>query len=552
MLIIVLCKMNFQLGGKLMLKVLIVDDEIKVCRLIEYLIDWKSLGLEIVGTAQDGLTAFNFVKKYSPDIVITDIRMSNYDGLELIKNIKEFNNSVSFIIISGFSQFDYARQAIKYGVDDYLLKPIKKKELLQTLNKLIMKHKVIEENINEKKEIKKLISMNERMLKCNLLNENLENTDSFKKEHTIEEVNEEYRCNFIGDYYQMILIQPVIIKQNSDERIYDFVLSKIKDILNEELSVFNEFIVSSKEEYVYCLVNGSKEDLTNLKKQLKKIKAAILALKDVIGDIKVFIALSSEKTEFKDVTNCIEEVKIAILNKIVMNADILEYSNMQNTSIKSEEIIDTKFRKEFLFNIETLNQTEQIELFNKLKANLKTINVDGQLVLNIYKDIIDLFNFGIKNYGIIIKNKDLEDSLIKEFYRLCSIDDIFDNLLFKTNDSLIDWKNEKKLENSKPIRIAKQYINENYNLPLTLEIIGDRIGFNPTYFSSVFKKETGKNFLEYLTEIRIQNAKQILLDTDKNIVDVCEQVGFKDFKYFTKIFKKTTGLSPSDYRKLYS
>ena len=121
-----------RLGGR-RLKVLIADDEIKVCRLIQHLVDWDALEMDIIGFANDGKTAYENICEKKPDIVITDIRMPIYDGLELIRRAKETNPEINFIVISGYSQFEYAQQAIKYGVKDYLLKPLKKRELENSL-----------------------------------------------------------------------------------------------------------------------------------------------------------------------------------------------------------------------------------------------------------------------------------------------------------------------------------------------------------------------------------------------------------------------------------
>ena len=118
------------------MKVIIADDEVKVCQLIEHLVDWESLGMEVVSVAHNGIEAVEAVGKYHPDIVITDIRMPGCNGLDLIKETKELLPQVEFIIISGYRHFEYAQTAIRFGVRDYLLKPIKKDELNATLKRM--------------------------------------------------------------------------------------------------------------------------------------------------------------------------------------------------------------------------------------------------------------------------------------------------------------------------------------------------------------------------------------------------------------------------------
>lgn len=125
-----------------MCRVLIADDEPKVLLLIKSLIDWQTLGLDLVATANDGVAALAAIAQLRPDIVITDIRMPGYDGIELIGRAKALNPAIDFIIISGYRHFDYAQKAIRFGVEDYLLKPLKAVEINQTLGKMIEKHRV--------------------------------------------------------------------------------------------------------------------------------------------------------------------------------------------------------------------------------------------------------------------------------------------------------------------------------------------------------------------------------------------------------------------------
>lgn len=538
-----------------MLKVLIADDEIKVCRLIQYLIDWKAMGLEVVGIVNDGLSAFDFIKNNNPDIVITDIRMPGYNGLELIKNAKEFNPNIHFIIISGYSYFDYAYNAIKYGVEDFLLKPLKKKELTQALSKLIKNHHIIMEDRTEKENMRKRIDNDIEKLKSNLLNQMIENPGKFEKNDAISKINEEYYCQFKESFFEVLIIQPMTSDSNREEQNYSLLISKTKDIIYNELySFYNEIIITSINESIFCLLNGSEEQFGELKKQLKKIRVLIIGLKDVFQDVKGVMALSSVTHDFHNVCKCIEEAKLAVLDKIFVGTGaVIEYQTQEKLSVKIEDIIDNQYRQDFTLHVEILNLEGINKCIEGLKKHIMSMNIiNGKLVLNVYREVINLYCYATKTYGILIETEKLQKELLEDFPYYLSIDQVFDNLIEKLSENLLSWMEKKKLENSKPIRLAKQYINEHYNQALTLEMLGVKIGLNPTYFSTVFKKETGKSFIDYVTEVRIQNAKQLLLDTDLSILEIAEDVGYNDLKYFSKGFKKATGLSPTDYRKLYN
>ena len=148
------------------------------------------------------------------------------------------------------------------------------------------------------------------------------------------------------------------------------------------------------------------------------------------------------------------------------------------------------------------------------------------------------------------------DTLRERFARradLCaSADDVWCCLRGMLSEAMQALSEQKRQADTRPIRTAKQYIQEHYADPLTLEWVSNIVGFSGSYFSSLFKKETGRNFLEYLSEVRMNRAKELLRETNLSVAEVCVRVGYSDLKYFTKSFKKATGLKPGEFRKLYS
>lgn len=184
-----------------MLKVIIVDDENKIIKLIRYLVDWSSYDMEIAGTANDGQTALSLILSQKPDIVITDVRIPNFTGVELVQKTLTAGLCPYFIIISGYSDFKYAQQAIKLGVEDYLLKPIKKNDLDAALTKIISKNNIAHENSLQVERLLNTLSKNEHQVKSQLL------TDLLIKHASLENsaVKELYNCEFSGDSFRCII-----------------------------------------------------------------------------------------------------------------------------------------------------------------------------------------------------------------------------------------------------------------------------------------------------------------------------------------------------------
>ncbi|HHV13421.1 MAG TPA: response regulator [Clostridiales bacterium] len=533
-----------------MLKVLIVDDEIRVCRLIQYLFDWSSLGLDVLGYVNDGLSALHMIKEKNPDIVITDIRMPELGGLELIKNARSIGSNARFIIISGYSDFSYAQTAIKYGVDDYLLKPIKKKELVGTLEKIIEEFRENQKNIDKEEYMREQLSQSGRRVKGKLLNDLLDH--SLTCDYELRQINQTYYCKFTENPFQMIGIQ-IMLYNNINEKAIGFLNTKLQDTILEGLSSFDEIVFANRNGILYCLINGKDTAFLTLKKDLQRLRTTFLNFKDMFEDITPVIALSEIKSSLTASDDMMRQVQDTLLNKLFRSHEsILDFTGRPVLN-PIDNIISSGFRKEFLLAIETVNYDKLSTILKGLAETLKnTQPIDGRYVLDIYHEVISTFLYGAKNYGISFDSDKFAENLEEDFHIYNSIDKIFRNLLNRITDTISEWQTEKALEHSKPIRLAKQYIKANFSEPLSLEVIGEQVGLNPAYFSSVFKKETGVSFVDYLTEVRIQNVKELLVSTGRSVNDIAGISGFNDLKYFNKKFRKYTGLSPSEYRKLYS
>jgi two-component system response regulator YesN len=537
-----------------MYKVLIADDEVKVCKLINNLIDWEQFGLKVVAMIHDGVTALQFIKDEKPDIVITDIRMPGYDGIELIKQAKEINPEINFIIVSGYRHFDYAHNAIKYGVEDYLLKPLKKTEFMNTLAKMVQKKEKAAQGISETADMKMRIHLDEKLVKQTLLDKLLADSSFLREDITKEELNTEYRCNFISGFYQRIIIKPDLPVENDDGQSYMLLMEKVKDITQKQLGEFcHELLITIAKKGIVCLINDSSGNLTGIRRQLKSIRNDIIRMRDVFLNVKVTIGIGEAVTEVKNIKDTLQGAEYAILNRLVQGTgNILTASSTRQESITAYDLIDPNFRTNFINYIETLNSEELTHLLNEIKQKIYSYkNIDGALIYEVCREVYEVFSYGMMKNYYAKKNLLDKEEFDRQFYLCGSVTEVFHRLNEDITSKIDQLCQDKKLADKKPIRMAKQYIKEKYQLPITLEEISSQIGFNSTYFSTLFKKETGQNFLEYLTDTRIQAAKQLLADTNRSVNQVSEEVGYIDIKHFTKVFKKSTGLTPSEYRKLY-
>lgn len=536
-----------------MMKVLIADDEIKVCQLISHLIDWQAFGLEIAGIVNDGKSAFQFICEKKPDIVITDIRMPNYDGIELVKKSKEMSPDIHFIIISGYSHFEYAQNAIKYGVEDYLLKPLKKKELENTLNKIIEKHAAIENIASERERLQFMVHNAEEKARKNLVADMIMNPGGVEQAFRLETVNREYHCHFADGFFAVLKIQPFLTAGVINEEAYALLLSKLQAMVGEKLEACcEELVMSVNENAVLCIINIKDPTLTEVKRQLNKVKNDVSNLREIFEEIHVIMGFSRVTDNMKELFRCLSEADVSVLNRISEpEKSIIEYSSYRSAGVSASELVDQKYRSELLGAMEVFDAEGILNKIQTLENRLEPYACDGKLIYDCYMEVAGIFGFGMKNSNIELDFPDT--SWFREKYnQYMTTKEAFSGLRKDIRLLYEKFEENRKMADYKPIRLAKQYINENYNTALTLEGVSARIGFNPAYFSSLFKKETGKNFMEYIMEVRVQNAKQQLVQTGKAVDEIAMEVGYTDIKYFSRLFKKITGLNPSEYRKLYS
>lgn len=534
-------------------KVIIADDEQYICRLIGALIDWEACGLEVAGYACDGNTAFQMCAELSPDFLVTDIRMPGLSGIDLIKKLYEAFPKIKVIIITGYSHFSYAHQALRYNVIDYLLKPIQKEELLHALEKgirLIEKESVpLEEEKNPS-----LKSMQE--IKDNLLTMILRSggqiSNFLKQEHFVEK----YLMKFHGKAWQLIQIEFILTSEENTLAVQDFLEDKIKDIVGEEVKQEGiEMVTALVDNSFFFLLNADPDILKQADHVLGQVKNKLLVINDILQKINFTIGVSGICGDFHQIQECVNQCRSCIQYKIMKGKNkIIPYETMPAAEYEASRFIDDNFRKRFLKEIaEADGEAVSMEI-DELVTLLYRFSgkIEGGVIFEIYEMLVKMFFKGIQVFDFTDFREFSQENLLQQrvyFYSLSGaftyLGDIFQMLLGRS------FK-EKEDQNTRPVRMAQLYVEEHYMQPVALEDIARHVGLNETYLSSIFKKQTGRSLIDFLTFTRVQHAKELLISHDKSINEIAEEVGFNDAKYFTKRFKKLTGVSPNEYRKLFA
>lgn len=521
-----------------MYKLIIVDDEFDVRSRISQAIEKFDCGFEIVGTYENGLDAYDGVNQFAPDLVITDIRMPFMTGIELIEKIRETKPLTKVIIITGFDEFDYAKQAIDLGVIGFLTKPITPDDL-----KVIVKK--AKEDLDEEYYRNTSLANMEQFIKESLpiIREN-----DLHKLINLSIIDEkfakklEYDGILLNYKYFAVCVSDIDSDTAKDDvEKHEINLLTVKKYVSEGLqnSFFHETF--TKNDYVISIIKSNDEITTS---QLEKcFEYAIMKAKHY-ADFTLSVGISKiyKFTRFKDMYK--EAQKALEYRNAMGGSEVYSYSNI-DTQSSSVKIIDDSDYKNLTYAI----HFKSLDDINVVMQDFK-----NKLVQAEYRATYAFNISGILNS--ILKACDNFPMLYEE-----NIDYHQKMLEFKTNDDLFNWFYSliNKVQNinndiisdniQKNLNKIIDYIDSHYtDNDLSLELLAEKVNISVSYISAILKKEKNTTFVKYLTTLRMEKAKELLKNPNLKIVDIAENIGFSEAYYFSHSFKKYQGVSPKEYR----
>lgn len=536
------------------MKVVIADDEVNVCQLICNLVDWGEFGMDIVGIAHNGVEALELIKEHAPDLMVTDIRMPGCDGLEMISKAKQLNADLDFIIISGYRHFEYAQRAIRYGVYDYLLKPIKKDELYGTLMKMRDRYRqrALQLSLEEQQKLRMQSDMGR--LRSRMFSDLLLQRESARAlALELEPLNTVYHFNFSPGLFQIFIVKLDFPYKDYYQDTAAVLMDKVTQKLNGLLPECFDMQVSVIGSRAYGILNYAEDARHSLRRKLKAALDELLVQAGMFESITITIGMGEPVEEIGLLKRSLSEAQAATYRRLTEGTGILiEGGQTAPASDTAGWLVD--FRRKIEAAVETLNQDTLTAALDELFARCKPApGLSGQeliaLVQDTYRACLDSFG---NHYRKIDDAAKLYDAFGQMADLCSSANSLYDLLARELARLFAETLEGLRQTDAMPVRAAKQYIQENFSKPITLEEIAGVVGFNPSYFSTLFKKESGQNFLEYLTKVRIDRAKTLLKETNMTIAAICSEAGYSDLKHFSQTFKKITGLKPNEYRKLFA
>lgn len=527
------------------LKIVIVDDEMRIGKLISKLIHYDEANMELLAVFNSSVEAYDYIVRENPDVVITDIQMPVIDGLELIRKIKDKGLQSHFIVISGYHEFEYARTALKYGVEDYLLKPVKEDELNKILLQVSQEHNESVIRNTQTEELKKSAKRERELVGRDAL------IQLYQQQYldSVESFNELYYTHF-----KNALFLPFIVKIDYPNET-GFYSTKDVVLVRNIISTINSKVSGVCFEQSYAVIRTGEIvgllnfDNDNSKELLKIIKECFVDIKDHIGtmfDAKVTMIIS-DSVIFEHINQEIKKLESGVSERLLLGVDriITVDKYIAESKYTFDANLETRIQKSVL----SFNSDDMKMLISEAYKKLKDSNAEAGSYIKLAEVIINSFFSAFTQSPQVDEEKKDVQRFIYDCY---SVDMLVNYLKDETNRFLNEMSKSYEKRTRKPIREAINYINEHYSEKITLEEISESAEMNTSYFSTLFKKETGENFQNYLTKVRIEKAKELLMTTNATMAEIAMKVGYMDTRYFSQSFMKIVGIKPSLYRKMHS
>ena len=535
-----------------MLKVFLVEDEVVMRNGIKNNIPWEQEGFEFVGEASDGELAYPLIKREKPDILITDIRMPFMDGLELSRLVKKELPQIKIIILSGYNEFDYAKTAIRIGVTDYLLKPISSAKLLEAVKK-------VGDMIEKEQDNVRLMERYEKEMEENILQEKhkLWGALASNRLSTIEllEKGQHLGMDFTASAYLVFLFK---LMQEGDATGCSDELNRASEKVNSLSSTWEKVLSfdRSPEGWAF-LIKGESE--TEVLETFDETKKELLNLVAAYPKVEYFGGLGSIVQRIGDIQNSYKEAARAFssrffldANQIADSAEMVSVQNEEDGKIDVSKMLSKKREHELVekfFKNGTVEEVDSFldELFQNIgEQNCKSLLYRQYVVMDLFFCATDfLENLEIGTEELPEECRDINQIVEKAGNAQSLRHQI--GILFSETMMLRDGHSKKKY--SKLLEDAKAFIDENYKHDdMSLNMVAAQVNISPSYFSTIFSNEMGQTFVEYLTYVRLEKARELLMCSNMRTAEIGYEVGYKDSHYFSYIFKKVVGCSPKEYR----
>ena len=520
------------------IKVLIVDDEKLERILIRKGFDWEENGFVIIGEASSGEEALEIVEKEKPDLVLTDISMTNMNGLELSEEILKKSPSCHIVIITGYREFEYARRAVKIGVEDFLLKPVSISDLS------IIAIKVKEKIIKAKEEEQEVTMLKESAL----ADQDIVMESFFQKlvEGEVLEDEAKRKLHLFG--FDQLPMGYVVYNIRLREKTEIRSMKKVKDViklLEEEVASEHISFTHYMHNIIVLVSTGSQIESWNLAERLHGLIETKIDMGSTIG-------ISDVHEDVKNIPRSFMESERALSASVLLGRNrCITYKEYESIISQNQHRKDIDW-DDFIFSIENglvEKVQEYVTEYLTLIRGSKITDIEYYRLMTM--DMLSKGATTLNKYGSGLNQITGEDNLYRDIRAISTVDEMEPYLLDSLHNIMDFHQKKKNRRGRKVVEDALKYVDQEIFSPdLSLNTAAAQIYSNESYLSRVFKKEMGVSLMEYILKKRIEESIRLLNTTDMKVYEIAEEIGFRDAHYFGICFKKITGVTVKEFKKL--
>lgn len=534
-----------------MWKVVIVDDDRHVLAGMKQSIPWEDLNAEWAGDATNGADGLELIQSVQPDVIITDIYMPIMDGLEMIEQLRESDFAGKVIILSGYSDFEYARKSLRLNVHDYLSKPVSLPTLHAVLSKALaelgeeLARKVRQDELEQK--LMRYEPYYQKEWVKSALTGMLDREDM---QLPVIFRHWEACCHLVFAV-ELIRESRANTENISDWNLFRFAVQNIiTEMVQDKVPSFEFIDLHSTRSAVMLHLDPSRAT-TFVKEVARDLALNISESIKQYLKLSVRIGIGSLKTDWRDIPDSTEEAFRAIDHQKQSMSEGIEVYTKQGSFDDSTPFIKhrpIKFCQELVSMIKLTQEAQAHVVIDEYVELLKEEDCNSpEDIKMLAGELWGIFAYCLYEVGLLLDDLFPNVEISEELARLSNLDEFSNWLKDKVTVICNNYMWHGNNRHRQAVDFMIQYIHEHYAEEITLGDLANKVYISRNYLSSIFRSITGETFNNYLTRVRIEKAKELLMQPNMLVYEVAEKVGYKNVPYFSTLFKKYTGMNPTDY-----
>ncbi|MDC7290051.1 response regulator [Blautia schinkii] len=524
--------------------ILLVDDEADVLQAMKRKIDWEAMGFCLAGTAENGQEALEMAEQLHIDVVMTDIKMPYMDGLTLCRKLKESYRNMKVVIYSGFDDFEFAREAVHLEAEEYLLKPISAKDMENVFRKIKDK---LDQEFSEHRNLSKLSEYYQKSLPAmqeQLVMGILEGKITGDRAKNMLET---YEMHLESPYYVAAMLYADINSKDSHGKTQQLLTLSLKemaqDYLKERIGFYTTVYL---DEVLLVFMLEKKDEMDKVLYHLDQIcKMGTRVLK-----VPVTASVGQLCDQMDHLTSSYQEAQNAMEYRTIMGgSQVLYIHDIEPSPQDSVSLMEYDFQN-LMRAVKLGDRDETNAAITQFMESIRSLSLTPNQYQLLCMELLTEFMKIGRSYKLRTKQIFGDNDIPwQELYRYISVDELEHWLQEICTNLRHTLRHERTDSTMKLTEQAKAYIEEHYKEnELSAETLCRHLNVSAAYFSTIFKKEVGLSFVAYLTKIRLEHAVELLRTTEDKTYVIAEAVGYTEPNYFSYVFKKQYGISPSKYR----